>query len=77
MPPGLAPADPGRDESRPGTPPSGGPGQDGPLDWEPVITRPDPMTEEECEAWLDHLAREDEAPDPEEYSDPDGPPNPA
>ena len=49
---------------------------DQPTDWEPVITRPDPMTEEEREAWLDALAGEDEAFDPEEYPDPDGPPPP-
>jgi len=47
-----------------------------PTDWEPVITRPDPMTEEEREAWLDALAGEDEPFDPEEYPDPDGPPPP-
>jgi len=47
--------------------------QDGPYDWEPVITRPDPMTEEEREAWLDAL---DEPFDPEEYPDPEGPPPP-
>ena len=44
MPREPAPADPGRDGSRPGTPP--GPGQappPGEPDWEPVITRPDPM----------------------------------
>ena len=40
--------------------------------WEPVITRPDPMTEEEREAWLDALAGEDEPFDPEEYPDPEG-----
>ena len=68
MPPGPAPADPGRDEPGPGTPP-------GP-DWEPVITRPDPMSEEEREAWLDTLAGQDEPFDPEEYPDPDGPPPP-
>ena len=48
----------------------------GPSGWEPVITRPDPMSAEELEAWLDHLAGEDEALDPEEYPDPDGPPPP-
>jgi len=47
-----------------------------PSDWEPVITRPDWMTEEEREAWLDALAGEDEALDPEEYPDPVGPPPP-
>ena len=77
MPPGPVPADPGRDENLPGTPP--GPGQalpSGEPDWEPVITRPDWMTEDEREAWLDHLAEEDEPFDPEEYPDPDGPPPP-
>ena len=39
------PADPERDESRP--------------DWEPVITRPDPMTAEEWQAWLDFDPAED------------------
>ena len=68
------PADGGRDDSQPGTPP--GPDQDPPGAgdaWEPVITRPDPMTEEERQAWLDAL---DEPFDPEEYPDPDGPPPP-
>jgi hypothetical protein len=68
------PADGGRDDSQPGTPP--GPDQDPPGTgdaWEPVITRPDPMTEEERQAWLDVL---DEPFDPEEYPDPDGPPPP-
>src|SRR5271165_6839854 len=80
MPREPAPADPGRDEDLPGTPP--GPEQapppGGPVapDWEPVITRPDPMTEEEREAWLDALAGQDEPFDPEEYPDPDGPPPP-
>ena len=46
--------------------------QDAPYDWEPVITRPDPMTEEEREAWLDALAGEDEPFDAEEYPDPEG-----
>ena len=71
MPQEPAPADPGRDEPRPGDPM-----QDAPYDWEPVITRPDPMTEEEREAWLDALAGEDEPFDPEEYPDPEGPPPP-
>jgi len=58
------PAAPGRDESRPGAQPA----------WEPVITRPDPMTAEEREAWL---AAEDGEPfDSEEWPDPDGPPPP-
>ena len=37
------------------------------------MTRPDPMTEEEREAWLDDLA---EPFDPEEYPTPRGPPPP-
>ena len=78
MPPGPAPADPGREQSRPGMPPVPGQappaGDDG---WEPVITCPDPVSAEELEAWLDHLAGEDEPFDPEEYPDPDGPPPPA
>jgi hypothetical protein len=45
-----------------------------PPEWEPVITRPDPMTEEEREAWL--AAEEDEPFDPEEWQDPDDPPPP-
>ena len=49
------------------------PGTPAEPDWEPVITRPDPMTEEEREAWLDDLA---EPFDPEEYPDPEGPPPP-
>ena len=80
MPPGPVPADPRRDETPPGTPPGrdraplpGGPVE---ADWEPVITRPDPMTEQEREAWLDALAGEEEPVDPEEYADPDGPPPP-
>ena len=37
-----------------------------PAAWEPVITRPDPMTEEEWLASLDATAREDEPPEDEE-----------
>ena len=48
--PGTGPYGPQAGRTRPGTPPSGGPVQDGPLDWEPVITRPDPMTEDELTA---------------------------
>jgi len=65
MPPRPVPADPGRDESRPAAQPEPA--------WEPVITRPDPMTAEEREAWL---AAEDEPPGPDEWPDPDGPPPP-
>ena len=70
---------PGGTRLRPGrrlgpdqAPPPGDPIEPG---WEPVITRPDPMSAEEWEAWLDHLT-EDEPFDPEEYPDPDGPPPP-
>ncbi len=50
--------------------------EDEPSGWEPVITRPDPVSAEELEAWLDHLAEQDEPFNPEEYPDPDGPPPP-
>ena len=72
MPQESAPADPGWDED-PARRAAGMPtGPDQPVPprgpvgagWEPVITRPDPMTEEEREAWLDDLA---EPFDPEEY----------
>ncbi len=87
MPPGPAAADPGRDDTPPGGPVPDGvpvPGPDQPTppgspvepDWEPVVTRPDPMTEQEWEAGLDVLAGQDEPFDPEEYPDPDGPPPP-
>ena len=72
------PADPGRDESRPRTPPAPvdpPPGEPPPGEppWEPVITRPDPMTAEEWQAWCDATADEPEPPDPdEEEPDPDG-----
>jgi len=68
MPQRPVPAARGRDESRPAAQPGPDPG------WEPVVTRPDPMTAEEREAWL---AAEDGEPfDPEEWPDPDGPPPP-
>jgi len=56
---GPAPADGGRDED---------PAQRVPEfeDWQPVITRPDPMTEEEWLASLDATVREDEPPEDEE-----------
>ena len=39
-----------------------------PSEWDddPAWSRPDPMTAEEREAWLDHLAETDEPPGPEE-----------
>jgi hypothetical protein len=66
MPRRPVPADPGPEECRPGAQPE--------PDWEPVVTRPDPMTAQEREAWL--AADEDEPFDPEEWWDPDGPPPP-
>ena len=44
-----------------------------PSEWDedPAWSRPDPMTAEEREAWLDHLAEADEAPDLEEEEDPE------
>jgi len=66
MPRHPVPAESGRDDSRPEAEPE--------PDWAPVITRPDPMTAEEREAWL--AADEDEPFDPEEWWDPDGPPPP-
>ena len=44
-----------------------------PSEWDedPAWSRPDPMTAEEREAWLDHLAEADEAPDVEEEEDPE------
>ena len=44
--------------------PSGDPAEYEPTAWEPVVTRPDPMTKEEREAWLNAL---EEPSDPEEY----------
>jgi hypothetical protein len=38
--------------------------------WEPVVTRPDPLTEEEWRASLDAMADEDEPPDGDEQEDP-------
>jgi hypothetical protein len=44
-----------------------------PSEWgeDPAWSRPDPMTAEEREAWLDHLAETDEPPDVEEEEDPE------
>ena len=56
---GPVPADGGRDEDPARRVPE-------PEDWQPVITRPDPMTEEEWLASLDATAREDEPPEDEE-----------
>ncbi len=56
---GPVPADGGRDEDPARRVPE-------PEDWQPVITRPDPMTEEEWLASLDATACEDEPPEDEE-----------
>ncbi len=45
------------------------PGWDG----DPAWSRPDPVSAEDREAWLDHLAAQDEPFDPEEWLDPEGP----
>ena len=44
--------------------------------WEPVITRPDPLSEKEWLAWCAATAGLEEPFDPEEWFDPDGPPPP-
>ena len=65
MPQGPAPANPGR-----GVPPSGA--QPEPDHWEPVITRPDPMSPDEWEALLAASVDEIEPPeDGEEHLDPE------
>jgi hypothetical protein len=62
MPPVPVPADPGRGASRPGA-------QSEPEYWEPVITRPDPLSLEE---WLASDPGSDEPPpDGDGYLDPD------
>src|SRR5260370_3306451 len=68
MPPGPVPADPGREEDpvRRSAEPAG-PAEGAAAAWEPVITRPDPMTEEDRQAWLDSLTGDDEPDDEEEY----------
>ena len=71
--PTHGPPDPDDDPAASSPEPSGDPVEYEPTDWEPVVTHPDPMTEEERAAWLDDLA---EPFDPEEYPDPDGPPPP-
>jgi hypothetical protein len=52
-----APGDPGRDEDPAGEP--RGPVEPGPAAWEPVVTRPDPMSEEEQQAALDAVTDQD------------------
>ena len=71
---GPVPADPGRDED----PASGVPEPAGyeAVPWEPVVTRPDPMTEEEQQALLDAVTDQD-APWWLEEGDPDPQDGPA
>jgi hypothetical protein len=65
MPSGPVPADPGRGVSRPGA-------QREPVPWEPVITRPDPMTPEEWEMWVAaDLAQGGPPPDGDGFLDPE------
>src|ERR1700719_2639172 len=60
MPPGPAPADPGRDGD-----PAREPGD--------PVPAPDPLTEKDWRAWCESQAEEDEPPDPDEVEpDPDG-----
>ena len=72
-PPTHGPPEPDEGPAASSPEPPGDPVEYEPSGWEPTVTRPDPMTEEEREAWLDDLA---EPFDPEEYPDPDGPPPP-
>jgi len=66
MPRGPVPANPGRSVSQPGAQPEPDP-------WEPVITRPDPVSQEDWEAWLALDLDEDEPPGlDEEDLDPEG-----
>ncbi len=44
--------------------------------WEPVITRLDPLSEQEWLAWCEATAGQDPPCDPEEWFDPGGPPPP-
>ncbi len=53
---GPVPADPGRDEN----PERRVPEPDEPVEWVPVVTRPDWMTEEDLQACLDAVTDEDE-----------------
>src|SRR5579871_4067721 len=57
-----APANPGRDAARPGA-------QPGPDSWEPVVTRPDPLTAEEWRALADLDAAGES--DPDRFQDED------
>ena len=72
-PPTHGPPEPDEGSAASSPEPSSDPVEYEPSGWEPTVTRPDPMTEEEREAWLDDLA---EPFDPEEYPDPEAPPPP-
>jgi hypothetical protein len=67
MPPGPAPADPGRDEDPAREPRDPDPARE-PGD---PVPAPDPMTQEDWRAWCDSQADQDEPPDPDEEEDPD------
>ena len=55
---GPVPADPGRDEDPARRAP--GPAEDEAVPWEPVVTRPDPMSEEDQQALLDAVTDDGE-----------------
>ena len=70
MPQRPVPAVPGPEDSGPGAQPEPDP------DWARLAAHPDPRTEQDREAWLDHLVGLEEPFDPEEWWDPEGPPRP-
>ena len=72
MPQEPAPADPGRDEDpfRRAAEPEG-PAVYEPVPWEPVVTRPDWMTGEDWQAYLDAAVGDDEPSDEEEDPPPE------
>ena len=57
MPQEPVPEDPGRDENPAAGVPE--PVESGPAAWEPVVTRPDPMSEEDQQALLDAVTDQD------------------
>ena len=61
---GPVPADPGRDEDPARRAP--GSAEDEAVPWEPVVTRPDWMTGEDWQAYLDAAADDDEPSDEQE-----------
>jgi hypothetical protein len=66
---GPVPADPGRDEDPARRAPE--PAEDETVAWEPVVTRPDWMTQEDWRAYLDAAVGDDEPSDEEEDSLPE------